>query len=540
MKYILALSILIYFSTVAFAQTPEKTSIPNELIIHINDKIDIDKWMTQRQASATLKHIKKLGIRHNIHQFRFDNTTVNGDQLLAQIRANKDVITAQFNDIVTFRNIPNDIEYSEQWDMEIINAQKAWEYTTGGQTPNGTKIVIANVDSGFEVEHEDLKDNLWHNPDEILGDGIDNDHNGYIDDDIGWDYYNNSPRIFFGDHGTSTSGILGAKGNNNIGVTGINWDIDLMLFSFDSINHAIQAYEYIIDKRMLFNESGGEEGSFIVATNASFGKDGGYCCTRFPTWASMFDMLGEVGILTSSGVVNSQININVQCDMPARCPSEYLIISCNTDREDKLDQTSAWGSKYVDLGSPGGAPGNASFTTKVGDTYGSFGGSSAATPHVTGAIALLYSAPVPNIEQMAIEHPAKTALMMRDYILSTVESLASMKDKTITGGRLDLGNAMHTFVSENSNILGDLTIKSFFPNPTDKGITIDFSTPDNGDYFVEVYNTIGQKVLSKTIVVGETGFRTFYIDTRKLPHGTYVLNFGKNDDWLSQKFVVVR
>lgn len=539
MKQFFISIVLLIAGNLLFGQQNDNLRIPGEVLIHLNENIDVSKWLKNNQRisrfAIELTDAEKIGVRHNIYAFKFNEKNIDLDRFISTIKAQKGVITAQYNYYVNFRNLPGDDLFSEQWDMDIINAPQAWDITTGGQTSSGTRIVVANMDSGFEPNHQDLKDNIWHNPGETLGDGIDNDGNGLIDDDIGWDYHAGTPNVAPGLHGISTTGIIGAKGNNGLGVTGVNWDIDLMLFSFVRIDSLIKSYEFIIDQRMLFNESNGTDGVFIVATNASFGQARVFCEAQ-PLWGEMFDLLGEAGILTSSGVANDHYNADQKGDMPATCPSEYLIIACNTDSDDNLDQTSAYGSISVDLGSPG----SETYTTKSGSTYGTFGGTSAATPHVTGAIALMYSAPIPNLEQMAIEHPSETALMIRNYILSTVDPLVSMEGKTVTGGRLNIGYAMQTFVEENSNILGDLKLKSLTPNPVDKGMSVKFTSPNNGDYFADVYNMTGQKVLSKTVVVGETGFRVFYLDTSRLSHGTYILNFGRDEEWVSQKFVVVR
>lgn len=525
--------------SLVFGQNKDDLRIPGEVLIYFNKNIDVSEWLksNQRTNSYTieLSNAEKIGIRHNIYEFKFNERGVDLDRFITTIKAQKGVITAQYNYYVNFRGLPSDELFSEQWDMDIISAPQAWDITTGGETSSGTRIVVANMDSGFEPNHQDLRDNLWHNPGEILGDGIDNDGNGLIDDDIGWDYHSGTPNIAPGPHGTSTTGIIGAKGDNGLGVTGVNWDVDLMLFSFIRIDSLIKSYEFIIDQRMLFNESNGADGVFIVATNASFGQSRVFCDLQ-PLWGAMFDLLGEAGILTSSGVANDPYNADQKGDMPASCPSEYLIISCNTDSDDNLDQTSAYGSVSVDLGSPGGG----SYTTKSGSTYGTFGGTSAATPHVTGAIALMYSAPIPNLEQKAIEHPSETALMIRSYILSTVDSLVSMEGKTATGGRLNIGNAIHTFVIEHGNVLGDLKLESLIPNPANQGVNVKFLTPNNGDYFADVYTVIGQKVFSQKVIVNELGIRSFYLDTSQLPQGAYILNFGRNEEWLSRKFVVMR
>ena len=538
MKQIFIGILLLMANNFLFGQNNADLRIPGEVLIHFNEDIEVSKWLNNQRinsAAIELTNAEKIGRRHNIYEFKFNEKNIDLDRFMATIKAQKGVITAQYNYYVSFRNLPSDDLFSEQWDMDIISAPQAWDITTGGQTSSGTRIVVANMDSGFEPNHQDLKDNIWHNQAETLGDGIDNDGNGLIDDDIGWDYHSGTPNVAPGLHGISTTGIIGATGDNGVGVTGVNWDVDLMLFSFVRIDSLIKSYEFIIDQRMLFNESNGTNGVFIVAANASFGQARVFCEAQ-PLWGAMFDLLGEAGILTSSGVANDPYNADQKGDMPATCPSEYLIIACNTDSDDNLDQTSAYGPVSVDLGSPGGE----TYTTKSGSTYGTFGGTSAATPHVTGAIALMYSAPIPNLEQMAIEHPAETALLIRSYILSTVDPLVSMEGKTVTGGRLNIGHAIQTFVEENSNILGDLELESLIPNPADKGINVKFLTPNNGDYFADVYNAMGQKVSSQKVMVNEVGIRSFYLDTSRLPHGTYILNFGREDDWLSRKFVVVR
>ena len=128
---------------------------------------------------------------------------------------------------------PNDPYFSRQWYLPRIEADLAW--TKIKESPD---ITVAVIDSGVDINNPDLKNNIWVNPKEILGNGIDDDHNGFIDDVNGWDFVNNvpdpSPKFEEGwteagvSHGTMVAGIIGAEGNNGIGVAGVTWKTKIM------------------------------------------------------------------------------------------------------------------------------------------------------------------------------------------------------------------------------------------------------------------------------------------------------------------------
>jgi subtilisin family serine protease len=152
----------------------------------------------------------------------------------------------------------NDPFYKEQWYLDKINITDAWKYTTGSP-----KVIVAVIDSGVDIDHPDLRGNIWVNDDEKK-DGIDNDKNGYIDDIYGWDFIKNSadPRPKVADngfteeginHGTIVAGIIAAKGNNKIGISGISWHSKIMpLRVLDGngqgdISEVVEAIDYAIN-----------------------------------------------------------------------------------------------------------------------------------------------------------------------------------------------------------------------------------------------------------------------------------------------------
>lgn len=529
------------FLAISYGQEKKHLLIPGEILVYLTPQTNpldlLTDWYANTgyngRATVLQNSTKRLGIRHNIHTFNHALEEADAQNLLWWLQQHPKVIAAQYNYTVDFRNRPNDERFGQQWDMEVTEAEKAWEITTGGSTTAGTPIVVAIMDSGFEIGHEDLNANLWHNPAEILGDGIDNDNNGYTDDDMGWDYFSDSPMIANGPHGTGCAGIIGAAGNNGIGVSGINWDIQMMLFSFSSVADLISAYEYAIDQRMRFNESNGQDGAFVVATNNSFGQSR-IRCEQQPLWGAMYDLMGEVGILSSAGVANERYNVDISGDMPASCPSDYLLISCNTDENDNLADSSAFGEIAVDIGSPG----EETITTRRPNTYGSFSLNSAATPHVTGAIALLYSAPCEGLEMSAIQQPSATALQVKEMITSGVDLIPSLTFRTQTGGRLNLFKALKQLEESCSNTLGDLQLSKLYPNPGQEMITAEFLTPENGTYYADLYNALGQLVIREKVEVGAVGIRTFELDVTNYSPGFYFLRFGQGDNWVVKQVAV--
>ena len=132
---------------------------------------------------------------------------------------------------------PNDPYYGQQWNLDTINAPEAWEITQGSED-----IVVAVLDTGIDFNHQDLDDNIWYNEDEIAGNGIDDDGNGYVDDWRGWDFndHDNNPTDDHG-HGTMVAGIIAAEANNGIGITGIAPNVKIM--ALDIFNSTPVAYQ---------------------------------------------------------------------------------------------------------------------------------------------------------------------------------------------------------------------------------------------------------------------------------------------------------
>jgi subtilisin family serine protease len=155
--------------------------------------------------------------------------------------------------------------------MLILTRLKLGAITTGGLTVQGDTIVVAVIDCGADITHEDL--NFWKNYLEIPGNGIDDDTNGYVDDFDGWNAQSQTGVITSCSHGTHVSGIIGAIGNNTTGVVGVNWNVKIMPVQPSSTNEAlvVAAYTYVYNMRRLYNQTNGAKGAFIVATNSSFG-----------------------------------------------------------------------------------------------------------------------------------------------------------------------------------------------------------------------------------------------------------------------------
>lgn len=172
-------------------------------------------------------------------------------------------------------------------------------------------------------------DNIWYNRRETPNNGIDDDNNGYVDDYRGYDVrFGGNAAGNLGFHGTAVNGIIGARGNNDIGI-GVNWNVKLMNFSNVATDaEIVTAYEYAAKMRRRYNQTNGREGAFVVATNASFGKDFEQAVDH-PLWCAAYDSLGVVGVLSAAATINKNVDVDAQGDMPSTCSSEYLLVVTN-------------------------------------------------------------------------------------------------------------------------------------------------------------------------------------------------------------------
>ena len=432
---------------------------------------------------------------------RAPNSGLNLDLL----RRDPAVRLAQANHELKPRSLPNDSLLSLQWSLlnlggsghvagNDIGVSQLWAWTHGGTTALGDTIVIAIIDSGMDSSHRDFEDNLWRNYGEIPNNGLDEDHNGYVDDYLGYNALDQNDRIYSqtDDHGTAIAGLIGAKGNNRRGITGISPKVKLMIIrsNFNTTEAVVlRAYGYALRQRQRYNASQGQSGAYVVGTNSAWGRDFGQA-SQAPLWCAMYDSLGEAGILNIASTTNFSVNVDVSGDLPSTCPSPYLLTVTNLNRFNALG--AGYGQLHVDMGSYG----DGTYSTKGGNSYGSFGGTSAASAHVSGGLALLYALACDSFLRTDRDNPGAQALRMKDFLMQGGRFTPSLERRTVSDKRLHLPGSWARLLAWCQGLLAQEALPStpplrLYPNPNP--LVLDWpgaSLPL--DY--ELYNLLGQKL----------------------------------------------
>ena len=317
----------------------------------------------------------------------------------------------------------NDPLFADQWSLDNtgqyygtagidIAALEAWQLTTGSR-----EVVVAVIDSGIDINHPDLAGNIWTNPGEIAGNGIDDDGNGFIDDVHGWDFVDNDnlPLDGYG-HGTHIAGTIGALADNGIGVAGVAPRVSLMALRFQDDRGAgytsgmLAALDYATRMRRDF-------GINIVASNNSW-EAGNFSLVV----EAAIRAHGEAGITFVAAAGNSGTDTDASPAYPGGYDLPNVIVVASHNSSGSLAGSSNYGATSVDLA----APGLAIKSTLPGGTYGMLSGTSMAAPHVTGVVALLAAA-----------KPGISVAEIRGAILNGVTPTAELAGKTATGGRLN-------------------------------------------------------------------------------------------------------
>ncbi|MGL4599426.1 MAG: S8 family serine peptidase, partial [Bacteroidia bacterium] len=499
------------FKSIPVVDYKAGTVVPGELLVMLENNDDAEN-IAILLGERGFPVLNKVMIAKSMHVWKFSiNPQLDNELALKNLRQLPGVKLAQSNHLVSERvTIPDDANFSTMWGLNNtgqnggtpdadIDAPEAWDITTGGLTSQGDTIVVAVVDGGFSLGHQDL--NFWKNWADDPTNNIDDDNNGYLNDRNGWNAYNNNGNIGSDSHGTHVSGTVGARGNNSIGVVGVNWGLQVMPIQGSSGNEAtvIIAYTYALDARRLYNQTNGAQGAFVVSTNASFGVDLGQPA-NYPIWCAMYDSLGAQGILSAAATANQNWDIDQQGDIPTACASNYMIAVTNTTRNDVKTTSAGYGITTIDLG----APGSSINSTYPNNGYAIISGTSMATPHVAGAIALMYAAACPQLITDYKNNPGAVALTMLQYLFAGVDTLSALSTQCATGGRLNLNGALlqvQTYncttlvVNEALNQANVLSLQQVFPNPTNDWLSITFEAPGVTQVDLVLYDVLGQEVM---------------------------------------------
>ncbi len=366
---------------------------------------------------------------------------VSVQKAVVEYRSDPNVLYAEPNYIrrvTQSPSAPNDPMFADLWGMHNtganggtsgadIKAPEAWAISTGDK-----KVVVAVIDTGIDYKHPDLSANIWTNTLDCNTNGIDDDGDGYIDDCHGIDTVNldSDPMDDHG-HGTHVAGTIGAIGNNGVGVVGVNWAVTIIpckfldAGGFGSDEGAIACLDWLATLK--------QRGVNIVATSNSWGG-GGYG----QALKDAIQRHRDLGILFIAAAGNAASDNDAGDFYPSNYGLANIISVAATTRTDALAVFSDYGRHTVHIG----APGEDIQSTLPDNQYGSKSGTSMATPHVTGTVALLAAA-----------YPELDWKQLKNRIISSGDVIPSLQS-TITGRRL---NAYSALTCSNSEVLSFLT-----------------------------------------------------------------------------------
>jgi subtilisin family serine protease len=410
--------------------------VEGELLIQFTEGVSeavkqkaLDKVKGQSIEKILTKAMQKAGRKEGVSLVKVNKKVM---EAIADLQGTEGIAFAEPNFVYYHTAIPTDPYFTNGslWGVYGAgtspanpygsNAAAAW---AAGKTGSAS-VYVGIIDEGIQLTHPDLSGQIWNNPNDPV-DGADNDGNGLKDDANGWDFANNDASIYDGgsrgtldDHGTHVSGTIGGKSNAQ-GVTGINWNVTIISAKFlgrkgGTTANAIKAVDYLTSLK--------NRGINVVASNNSWGG-GGYSQALYDA----ISRANDAGIMFIAAAGNSGTNNDVTASYPANYNLPNVIAVAAIDKTGALASFSQYGATTVDIG----APGVDINSTTAFNTYSSYNGTSMATPHVTGAVALYVST-----------HPGATVAQIRNALLSSAANTPSLIGKTVTGGRLDVNAAL--------------------------------------------------------------------------------------------------
>ncbi|MCL1145516.1 S8 family serine peptidase [Shewanella marinintestina] len=428
---------------IAVSSTPVQAKTPTQheyikdslIVVYKDNATKSERESAQRLVRASMRDMDANGIDDrfaNLLDGKLAKLTLragsNVGEAIKIISRHPAVKYAEPNYVIKAIGTPDDPDFVSLWGLNNtgqdggtadadIDAVEAWDVTTGDSS-----VVIGVIDTGVDYNHPDLQANMWTNPNEIPGNGIDDDGNGVVDDIHGFNANNNSGDPMDGNgHGTHVAGTIGASGNNGVGVVGVNWDVSIVGCQFldasgsGSTEGAIACIDYMTDLKV-------NHGVDIKATNNSWGGGGFSQALK-----DAIESGGDAGILFVAAAGNGAYDNDASASYPASYDSDAVMAIASTDRNDAMSSFSQWGLTSVDMG----APGSAILSTTPGNTYSTFSGTSMATPHVAGAAALVWSI-----------NPDLSATAMKQLLMDSGDVNADLTGKTVAGTRLNVANAL--------------------------------------------------------------------------------------------------
>jgi len=422
------------------ARTTAQNYEPNEVLIKFKSGVSNAKQSEilgriggKVKEKILTKLMEKFGDKEGVTLVQMPMKAL---EAIARVKGLSEIEYAEPNYIYTHDAVSNDTYFTNGslWGMYGAatspanqfgsNAATAW---ANGKTGSNT-VYIGIIDEGYMYTHNDLAANAGVNPGEINGNGVDDDGNGLVDDVYGWDFAGNDKQVFDGagdDHGTHVAGTIGGVGGNGKGVAGVCWNVKMLSAKFlgsrgGTTANAIKAVDYFTDLKI-------RHGLNIVATNNSWGG-GGFS----QALQDAIQRANNAGILFVAAAGNASSNNDATANYPSNYNVANVIAVASITNTGGLSSFSNFGATQVDLG----APGSGIFSTvpvslkgKVISGYASYNGTSMATPHVAGAVALYASI-----------NTGASAATIKSALLSSVTPTPSLSGKCVTGGRLNVSS----------------------------------------------------------------------------------------------------